>query len=118
MGRLKSQTLSEFSMKKIAFSTFLIILLLTLAYLRRPDLAFHQERILAHAARLANQETIPTTARPQLPPLAFHDLYLLTTTSDPKSGALVSFGFGHYIKILNDDWGRQALSSLSAPPPR
>jgi len=105
-------------MKKIAFSAFLIILLLTLAYLRRPDLAFHQERILAHAALLANRETIPTAALPSLPPLAFHDLYLITSTSDPKNGALVSFGFGHYIKILNDDWGRQALSSLPATPPR
>ena len=74
-------------MKKIAFSTFLIVLLITLAYLRRPD-------------------------------LAFHDLYLITTTSDPKSGTMVSFGFGHYIKVLNDDWGKQALSSLPAPPPR
>ena len=105
-------------MKKIAFSTFLIILLLTLAYLRRPDLAFHQERILAHAALLANQGAITTTARPALPPLAFHDFYLITTTSDPKTKRLVSFGFGHYIKVLNDDWGRQALSSLPASPSR
>ena len=105
-------------MKKIAFSTFLIILLLTLAYLRRPDLAFHQERIITHAALLANQGAVTTTTLPPLPPLAFHDLYLITTTSDPKTGALVSFGFGHYIKVLNDDWGRQALSSLPPPPPR
>lgn len=105
-------------MKKIAFSTFLIIVLLTLAYLRRPDLAFHQERLLAHAALLANQGAVTTTALPQLPPLAFHDFYLITTTSDPKSGTLVSFGFGHYIKVLNDDWGRQALASLPPPPPR
>lgn len=105
-------------MKKIAFSTLLILLLITLAYLRRPDLAFHQERILAHAALLANQGAVATTALPQLPPLAFHDLYLITTTSDPKTGTLVSFGFGHYIKVLNDDWGRQALTSLPAPPPR
>jgi hypothetical protein len=105
-------------MKKIAFSTFLIILLLTLAYLRRPDLAFHQERILAHAALLTNQGAVATTARPSLPPLAFHDLYLFTTTSDPTTGTWVSFGFGHYIKVLNDDWGRQALRSLPAPPPR
>lgn len=105
-------------MKKIAFSTFLIILLLTLAYLRRPDLAYHQERLLAHAALLANQKTIPANALPQLPPLAFHDLYLITTTSEPKTGSMVSFGFGHYIKVLNDDWGRRALSSLPAPPPR
>jgi hypothetical protein len=104
-------------MKKIAFSTFLIILLLTLAYLRRPDLAFHQERILAHAVRLANQGAVTTSALPPLPPLAFHDLYLVTTTSDPKSGALVSFGFGHYIKVLNDDWGKQALASLPAAAP-
>ena len=105
-------------MKKIAFSTFLIIVLLTLAYLRRPDLAFHQERLLAHAALLANQGAVTPTGRPQLPPLVFHDLYLITTTSDPKTDKLVSFGFGHYIKVLNDDWGRQALSSLPAPPPR
>ena len=105
-------------MKKIAFSSFLIILLLTLAYLRRPDLAFHQERILAHAALLANQKTIPTNALAQVQPLVFHDLYLITTTSDPKTGTLVSFGFGHYIKVLNDDWGRQALASLPTPPPR
>jgi hypothetical protein len=105
-------------MKKIAFSTFLIIVLLSLAYLRRPDLAFHQERILDHAARLTKQGAITTTALPALPPLAFHDFYLITTTSDPKTGTLVSFGFGHYIKVLNDDWGRQALSSLPAPPPR
>src|SRR5512133_3384931 len=103
-------------MKKIAFSTFLIILLLTLAYLRRPDLAFHQERLLAHAALLAKQGAITTAALPSLPPLAFHDLYLLTTTSDPKTGALVSFGFGHYIKVLNDDWGQRALHSVSTPP--
>lgn len=105
-------------MKKIAFSTFLIILLVTLAYLRRPDLALHQERLLAHAALLTNQSAITTTARPQLPPLLFHDFYLITTTSDPKTKTLVSFGFGHYIKVLNDDWGKQALSSLPAPPPR
>jgi len=105
-------------MKKIAFSTFLILLLLSLAYLRRPDLATHQERILAHAALLAKQEAVTTTARTELPPLAFHDLYLITTTSDPRTGTLVSFGFGHYIKILNDDWGKQALSSLPAPAPR
>ena len=106
-------------MKKIAFSTFLILLLLTLAYLRRPDLAFHQERLLAHAALLANQGAIPaTTALPPLPPLAFHDFYLITTTRDPKTGTLVSFGFGHYIKVLNDDWGNQALSSLPVPLPR
>ena len=105
-------------MKKIAFSTFLIVLLITLAYLRRPDLAFHQERILAHAALLANKKVVTTTVRPQLPPLAFHDLYLITTTSDPRTGTLVSFGFGHYIKVLDDDWGKQALLSLPAPPPR
>jgi hypothetical protein len=103
-------------MKKIAFSTFLIIVLLTLAYLRRPDLAYHQERLLAHAALLANRGAVATTALPQLPPLAFHDLYLVTTTSDPQTKTLVSFGFGHYIKVLNDDWGKQAL--LSLPPPR
>lgn len=101
-------------MKKTAFSTFLILLLITLAYLRRPDLAFHQERILAHAALLANRKGVPTTAQSQLPPLAFHDLYLVTTTSDPKTKRLVSFGFGHYIKVLNDDWGKQALLSLPA----
>lgn len=103
-------------MKKTAFSTFLIIVLLTLAYLRRPDLAYHQERLLAHAALLANREAIPATARPALPPLVFHDLYLVTTTSDPQTKRLISFGFGHYIKVLNDDWGKQAL--LSLPPPR
>lgn len=104
-------------MKKTAFSTFLIILLVTLAYLRRPDLAFHQERLLAQAALLANRGAVTTPPRPQLPPLAFHDLYLITTTSDPKTGRLVSFGFGHYIKVLNDDWGRQALLALPATPP-
>jgi hypothetical protein len=102
-------------MKKIAFSTFLIIVLLTLAYLRRPDLVTHQERILAHAALLTNQEAMATTSLPQLPHLALHDFYLFTTTSDPKTKTLVSFGFGHYIKILNDDWGKQALLSLPAP---
>jgi hypothetical protein len=105
-------------MKKIAFSTFLIIVLITMAYLRRPDLAFHQERILTHAALLANQGAVTTTALPSLPPLALHDFYLFTTTSDPAAGTWVSFGFGHYIKVLNDDWGRQALRSRPAPPPR
>ena len=104
-------------MKKIAFSTFLIILLISLAYLRRPDLATHQERILTHAARLANKGAITMTSLPRLPTLTFHDLYLITTTSDPTTGTWVSFGFGHYIKVLNDDWGRQALF-LPAPPPR
>ena len=102
-------------MKKIAFSTLLIILLFTLAYLRRPDLAFHQERILAHAALLAGQKEVTIESKP---PLLFHDLYLITTTSDPKTGTLVSFGFGRYIKILNNNWGKQALSSLPAAPPR
>ena len=105
-------------MKKTALSAILIIVLISLAYLRRPDLAFHQERLLAHAALLANQGVVTTIAGPQLPPLAFHDFYLITTTSDPKTDKLVSFGFGHYIKVLNDDWGRQALSSLPTPPPR
>lgn len=104
-------------MKKFAFSAFLILLLLTLAYLRRPDLATHQERLLAHAALLAGRGTVTSPAA-QLPPLSFHDLYLITTTSDPQSKTLVSFGFGHYIKILNDDWGRQALSSLPTQPHR
>jgi hypothetical protein len=102
-------------MKKIAFSTFLIIVLLTLAYLRRPDLAFHQQWILARAALLTNSDVVLMTEKP---PLLFHDFYLITTTSDPATGKIVSFGFGHYIKILNDDWGRRALSSLPASPPR
>lgn len=105
-------------MKKIAFSTFLIILLIALAYLRRPDLATHQERILARAALLAGKTPVTMTSLPQLPPLAFHDLYLITSTSDPKTGTMVSFGFGHYIKVLNDDWGQRALLSLPAPLPR
>ncbi|MDZ4183507.1 MAG: hypothetical protein U1D97_00840 [Desulfuromonadales bacterium] len=99
-------------MKKIAFSTFLIILLLSLAYLRRPDLAFHQQWILARAALLTNSSATPGEEKP---PLAFHDFYLITTTSDPATGKIVSFGFGHYIKVLNDDWGRRALRTL--PPP-
>jgi hypothetical protein len=102
-------------MKKIAFSTFLIILLLTLAYLRRPDLAFHQQWILARAALLTNSGDVLMTEKP---PLFFHDYYLITTTSDPATGKIVSFGFGHYIKVLNDDWGRRALTSLPASPPR
>ncbi|MBE0502991.1 MAG: hypothetical protein IBX46_02585 [Desulfuromonadales bacterium] len=102
-------------MKKIAFSTFLIILLLSLAYLRRPDLAFHQQWILARAALLTNSDAVLVTEKP---PLTFHDFYLITTTSDPATGKIVSFGFGHYIKVLNDDWGRRALSSQPVPPPR
>lgn len=102
-------------MKKIAFSTFLIILLLSLAYLRRPDLALHQQWILARSALLTNSSATPGAEKP---PLAFHDFYLITTTSDPASGKIVSFGFGHYIKVLNDDWGRRALTALPAPPPR
>ena len=104
-------------MKKIAFSLFLITLLIALAYLRRPDLATHQERILARAAILANKGEVATTSLPQRPPLAFHDLYLITTTSDTETHRLVSFGFGNYIKILNDDWGRRALL-LPATAPR
>jgi hypothetical protein len=100
-------------MKKIAFSTFLIILLLTLAYLRRPDLARHQQWILARAALLTNSSAIMPMA--EKPPLTFHDFYLITTTSDPATGKMVSFGFGHYIKVLNDDWGKRALRTL--PPP-
>lgn len=105
-------------MKKIAFSLFLIVLLVALAYLRRPDLATHQERILARAALLANQGAMTAPAVAQMPPLAFHDLYLITTTSDPLNGTWVSFGFGHYIKILNDDWGRRALQPVPTTPPR
>lgn len=99
-------------MKKIAFSSFLIILLISLAYLRRPDLALHQQWILARAALLTNSGDVQVTEKP---PLAFHDFYLITTTSDPATGKIVSFGFGHYIKVLNDDWGRRALRTL--PPP-
>lgn len=105
-------------MKKIAFSLFLIILLVTLAYLRRPDLATHQERILARAALLANSGEVTLTSQTQMPPLTFHDLYLITTTSDPTSGTWVSFGFGHFIKVLNDEWGRRALQSVPATAPR
>lgn len=105
-------------MKKIAFSAFLIIVLISLAYLRRPDLATHQERIIAHAALLANKGAVKATALPQLPPLTFHDFYLITTTSDPQNGGMVSFGFGYYIKVLNDNWGQRALLALPTPPPR
>lgn len=102
-------------MKKIALSTFLLVILISLAYLRRPDLATHQERILAHAALLAGQGEVKIEAKP---PLLFHDLLLCTTTSDPLNGTWVSFGFGQYIKVLNDDWGRRALRSTPATVPR
>lgn len=105
-------------MKKIVLSLFLIVLLVALAYLRRPDLATHQERILARAALLADKGDATPTSRAQLPALAFHDLYLITTTSDPLNGTWVSFGFGHYLKILNDDWGERALQAVPATPPR
>lgn len=105
-------------MKKIAISIFLIVLLISLAYLRRPDLATHQERILARAALLANSGEMTPPAAAQRPALAFHDLYLITSTSDPLTGTWVSFGFGNYIKVLNDDWGRRALQSLPTTVPR
>lgn len=102
-------------MKKTAFSTFLIVLLCALAYLRRPDLAFHQEQLLAHAALLAGEKAVTVGSKP---PLLLHDLYLFTTTSDPATGQMVSFGFGHYIKILNNDWGKRAFSPQPLPIPR
>lgn len=102
-------------MKKIAVSVFLILLLITLAYLRRPDLSTHQQRLLAHAALLTGGETAASPAA-QLPPLDFHDLYLITTTSDPQTGKMISFGFGHYIKILHNGWGEEALSATTATP--
>jgi hypothetical protein len=105
-------------MKKMIFSLFLVVLLIFLAYQRRPDLATHQARILARAALLSHQGEVTLTSKPALPPLSFHDLYLVTTTSDPLNNTWVSFGFGNYIKILNDDWGQRALLTLPATLPR
>lgn len=102
-------------MKKIAFSLALIVTLVVMAHLRRPDLAAHQEQILARAALLGGRQTAATLPKP---PLDFIDLFVVTLTRDPETHALVSFGFGRYIKVLDDAWGARALALPPATAPR
>lgn len=96
-------------MKKLAFSLALIVTLVVMAHLRRPDLAAHQEELLARAALLGGRQTAGAATLPR-PPLDFIDLFVVTLTRDPETRALVSFGFGRYIKVLDDAWGRRALA--------
>lgn len=103
-------------MKKFVFPLILIVILVTLAHLRRPDLDAHRARLLAHAALLKGQTGFPAPAG--LLPLELRDYFVVTLTRDPATGGLVSFGFGHYIKVLDNDWGARALTLSPSPVPR
>lgn len=89
-----------------------LLLLGTLVFLahdRRPLLEAHEARLYLHAAGADAVTDAALFARPEWAGLELHDFFVITTTADAKAHTLVSFGFGNYIKVIDEEWAKQAF---------
>lgn len=88
-------------------SIILIGTLIYLAHERRPLLEDHQARLYFEAT---NQEITDELLNSEAwEDLEMKDLFVLTVTNDSDKNTLVSYGFGNYIKVLDDEWVRKAF---------
>lgn len=98
-----------------------LILLATLVYLahdRRPTLEAHQARLYLSitGAEAVTDESL--YSRPEWADLELRDFFILTATQDARRNTLVSFGFGNYIKVVDEEWAKQAFGLELQPENR
>ena len=102
--------------KKTWISLLLLATLVFLAHDQRPLLEAHEARLYRHAAGADAVTDAVLFARPEWAGLELRDFFVITTTSDAKTHTLVSFGFGNYIKVLDEEWAKQAFGLGKSEP--
>jgi len=86
------------------FLWFLLIVLLGAASVIKPEFGAHQLKIYEASTGSKAPPALELAALPEWKELTFRDIYFGTVTQSKERKSLVSYGFFHYIKVVDKTW--------------
>jgi|GEM_PF-2855279 len=87
-----------------SFLWFLLIALLGVTSVVKPDLNVHRQKIYETATGSPAPATADLALLPEWKDLKFRDFYFVTVTQSIGRETIVSYGVLRYIKVVNPDW--------------